>query len=470
MIRGCPDPVQDRKPSMTSARRAYATDLTDAEWQLLAPLIPAPKPGGRPPLHDRRELVNAMAYWLRAGCAWRLLPHDLPPWQTVYHYFRSWRDQGLWEQIHHVLHVQERIRQGRAPTPSAAILDSQSVKTTERGAARLRRRQEGQRPQAPPAGRHPRPDHQGPPDRGRRRRPRRGRRAAQAPRPATARLGRRRLPRPVPGLGTAAPRHQLPGRVAQRWWPPAPLAAARRDSTDRVPVRRGATPVGGGADLRLAGAIPPPQQGLRISHRHLRGRHLSGHDPAAAAPPHPPMSLFRHPLGCVQEWRGIRPGRGTMADSEQMVSTVLDRLVRSSRARFDADEPLLGWAVRFGFSILGEDVRRELVVSAIGQPWRLAGGRGMAAAGGQEFAAFDQPGYAKMAANFRLDPIAGGRATRLSTETRVACTDPSSARRFGRYWRLIRPASGATRRSWLTAIKRRAERAAGEADPAVPAR
>jgi hypothetical protein len=92
-------------------------------------------------------------------------------------------------------------------------------------------------------------------------------------------------------------------------------------------------------------------------------------------------------------------------------------------------------------------------------------------AGGDDFAAFDQAGYAKMAANFRLDPIAGGRATRLSTETRVVCTDPSSARRFGRYWRLIRPASGATRRSWLTAIKRRAERHPdGEADPAVPAR
>jgi hypothetical protein len=208
-----------------------------------------------------------------------------------------------------------------------------------------------------------------------------------------------------------------------------------------------------------------------------------------------------------------------MADSEQVVSTVLDRLVpsfqaverhsttiaaspdqvwaalsqvtaselrvfrvlmgvralpgrlaRSPRARFDADEPLLGWAVRFGFSILGEDARRELVVGAIGQPWRLAGGRGMAVAGGQDFAAFDQPGYAKMAANFRLDLIAGGRATRLSTETRVACTDPSSARRFGRYWRLIRPASGAIRRSWLTAIKRRAERADGEADPELPAR
>jgi putative transposase len=133
-----------RKPPVIPPRRPYATDLTDAEWQLLAPLIPAPKPGGRPPIHDRRELVNAIAYGLRAGCAWRLLPHDLPPWQTVYHYFRSWRHQGRWEQIHRVLHIQERIHQGRRPTPSVAILDSQSVKTTERGAARLRRGQEAQ--------------------------------------------------------------------------------------------------------------------------------------------------------------------------------------------------------------------------------------------------------------------------------------------------------------------------------------
>jgi len=134
------------------------------------------------------------------------------------------------------------------------------------------------------------------------------------------------------------------------------------------------------------------------------------------------------------------------------------RLRGSPRARFDADEPLLGWAVRFGFTVLGEEVRRELVVGAIGQPWRLGGGHGMAVAGGEDFAAFDQAGYAKMAANFRLAPIVGGRAIRLSTETRVACTDASSARRFARYWWLIRPASGAIRRSWMAAIKRRAER------------
>jgi hypothetical protein len=134
------------------------------------------------------------------------------------------------------------------------------------------------------------------------------------------------------------------------------------------------------------------------------------------------------------------------------------RLLARSRARFDAEESLLGWAVRFGFTILGQDAPRELVVGAIGQPWRRVGGRGMAVAGGDDFAAFDHAGYAKMAANFRLAPIAGGRAIRLSTETRVACTDAASARRFARYWWLIRPASGAIRRSWLTAIKRRAER------------
>jgi transposase len=92
-----------------------------------------PKTGGRPARHERREIVNAIAYWLRAGCAWRLLPHDLPPWQTVYHYWRSWRLEGRWEEIAAVLRERERRRQGRNAQPSAGVMDSQSVRGTERG-------------------------------------------------------------------------------------------------------------------------------------------------------------------------------------------------------------------------------------------------------------------------------------------------------------------------------------------------
>ena len=115
------------------ARRAYPTDLTDAQWAILEPLIPSPKPGGRPAAHPRRELVNAMLYVLRGGIAWRLLPHEFPPWQTVYHYFRLWRLDGTWEAVNTVLRERVRVKLGRDPEPSAAILDSQSIKTTEKG-------------------------------------------------------------------------------------------------------------------------------------------------------------------------------------------------------------------------------------------------------------------------------------------------------------------------------------------------
>jgi putative transposase len=114
-------------------RKPYATDVTDHHWELLEPLIPAARPGGRPRTVDLREVYNGIAYLLRAGCAWRLLPHDLPPWQTVYYYFRRWQRDGTWDTLHQVLHAGLRAAEGRHEEPSAAILDSQSVKTTSRG-------------------------------------------------------------------------------------------------------------------------------------------------------------------------------------------------------------------------------------------------------------------------------------------------------------------------------------------------
>ncbi len=121
---------------MTSPPRLYPTDLTDAEWQILEPLIPACKPGGRPPKWTRRTLCNAVLYIVRAGCHWRLLPREFPPWKTVYHYFRAWRIDGTWERAHTTLRERDRVRQGRDPQPSGCIMDSQSVKTTSVGGVR----------------------------------------------------------------------------------------------------------------------------------------------------------------------------------------------------------------------------------------------------------------------------------------------------------------------------------------------
>jgi putative transposase len=97
------------------SHRAYPTDLTDAQWAIREPLVPPPPPGGRPPAHARRELINAMLYVLRGGIAWRAMPHDLPPWQTVDHYFRLWRLDGTWEHINAAL--RERVRRQGGATP-----------------------------------------------------------------------------------------------------------------------------------------------------------------------------------------------------------------------------------------------------------------------------------------------------------------------------------------------------------------
>ncbi len=111
-------------------RRAYQTDLSDAEWTYIEPYIPTPKAPGRPRVHTLREILDAIFYIVRSGCAWRLLPHDFPPWKTVHHYFRTWRIDGTWEMMHAALRQRLRARMGRNPQPSAGIVDSQSVKST----------------------------------------------------------------------------------------------------------------------------------------------------------------------------------------------------------------------------------------------------------------------------------------------------------------------------------------------------
>ena len=110
--------------------RRYPTDLSDAEWTLLEPHLPAPKRRGRPRLHSPREILNAVFYVSKTGCQWRMLPHEFPPWKTVFHYFRRWRLDGIWEALNHAMRERLRARLGRDPQPSAGIVDSQSVKTT----------------------------------------------------------------------------------------------------------------------------------------------------------------------------------------------------------------------------------------------------------------------------------------------------------------------------------------------------
>jgi transposase len=253
--------------------------LSDEQYRLIEPLIPPAKPGGRPRTTDMRRLLDALFYVVRTGCQWRHLPPPplFPPWPTVYRHFRALLAAGTWESMRHRLVVTLRERDGREPSPSAAVVDSQSVKTTEKGVARLRRRQEGQGPQAAGRGRHvgPAARHRRP----RRRHPGRGwgqgtTQAAEAPLlldEGCVHRQRLRQARSLPRLLSARshPGHRPPPRQKRRLRPPP-------------------TPLGGRTDAGLARPLAPSGQRLRGAARGLRGHGQARHDPAHAAAPLPP--------------------------------------------------------------------------------------------------------------------------------------------------------------------------------------
>ncbi len=114
-------------------RQPYPSDLTGPQWAQVSRFIPAPKTGGRLAKYDRREIVNALLYVVRTGCQWRAMPHDLPPWRIVYWYFMQWKKDGTFNRLLDELRGDLRQAEGRHRQPSAAVLDSQSVKTTEKG-------------------------------------------------------------------------------------------------------------------------------------------------------------------------------------------------------------------------------------------------------------------------------------------------------------------------------------------------
>ena len=115
------------------SRKPYPSDLNDDEWEKIKPLLPAPNTMGSPRVVELREVLNAIFYRVDNGCKWRALPHDFPPHQTVYDYFRRWVKTGRWEQINQALVRQVRVYEGRHETPTLAIIDSRSVKGTSKG-------------------------------------------------------------------------------------------------------------------------------------------------------------------------------------------------------------------------------------------------------------------------------------------------------------------------------------------------
>lgn len=125
--------ANEQASAAVPARKPYPSDLTDGQWEQIKSLIPKAKPGGRERTADMREILNGAFYVVKSGCDWRMLPHDLPNWKTVYYYFSTWKKDGSWKKIHEALRDKVRLKAGKKKQPTAGIIDSQSVKTAEKG-------------------------------------------------------------------------------------------------------------------------------------------------------------------------------------------------------------------------------------------------------------------------------------------------------------------------------------------------
>jgi len=230
----------------------YPTDLSDQAWDLITHLVPEAKSGGRPEKYPKREILNGILYILRGGCAWRLLPHDFPPWPMVDHDFGLWRQDGTWQVMHDMLRGDVRMATGKHRQPRAGIIESPSVNTTETGGPRRRYRQTRQRPHTP----YPRRDMRVAAGRGGHgrqcARPRWGYAALGCPPvqvfPTPADLGGSGLWRRTPRVGMGAT------PLAER-----PLGHGQTARGDQG-LPPAAEALGGGADLWVVGPLPPMSQ------------------------------------------------------------------------------------------------------------------------------------------------------------------------------------------------------------------